>query len=1001
MKKHICKNILQILICVFVFIILFSNFKVNATDTNLAETRTYTVRQTNTFFTSSAGYSVQATVMVPDAGTLDVQDMPLVVMCHGYTGNKNGDDNHFITLGSTLAKNGITAITIDFPGCGASSADDSQYTLTNMYADIDAAIDYMINNYSINTSQIGLVGHSMGGRVASLYTQNGSHSVQALALWAPANGDGTNGLEFLEGNNFGFNYSQEFVNQMNSSHPNSALSSFSGSIYLAIDGVDASGEGIISSNTMNETANAVRSAGGTVETDLYRNTNHNFNDSVGNGGQVVTETANFISNTFLGRDIASDTEGGLLTNTEEIPTVTIEDIIFNRVPILDVNFFSDTAGGETVNSGSPVDIIRNSVATWYVAFRNLAIVSLAVIIIYAGIRMAISTIPQAKAKYKTMLIGWVQAIVIVLVIHMIMIVVLNLNSSLIATLQDALDSRMATIGWTAEDAIEGTIYETIRTRAYAIAFGVAIPATIMYVALFIIKIRFLWVYLKRLFTIVILIIIAPFIGAKYAIDATTGKKGTSFSSWLFDFTFNVLIQAVHAVVYTVLISSAISFAFDSIVGYIIALIMLNFILSADEIFRNIFEFDKRSSLTKDTAKQEGYKEIMEDFAGAVFAGQVVKGAWGFAKGVGRTATGAGKTVYNEVTRGFEEVEDNVNNFLDSIDRKIENAVSASSTTGSPKSLDDIRGNIANIIHYQAQIRRLSRKKGTVGVKARHLKNAINSNRKKRYTANFKLVKNTLVGVGSVILAIPLTVVNTTSGAAMMTKGILTLKKTTGKKHYKKGKDGKIIKQSDAEYKQEKYTSKRDKQYSAVTLLQSISDQEDEITDKFAVLRRDTSIPTDNIDEFKKMQNIILVEASGTIIDTIIKEYIEDNHIKSIDNSSINGIIDEVADKLGIDVTGDNATKNIIGSRAKSKVIFMNEKKRAKEAEKGKEIEPDKVKYTNDDVIQIIQESISETRVEKKFTDVSKDLFTLDRTIKQYKKKAKTTYREANRFLENL
>ena len=700
---------------------------------------------------------------------------------------------------------------------------------------------------------------------------------------------------------------------------------------------------------------------------------------------------------FYGKNIATDSE-----ETKNIVTVTIEDIIFNKVPILDVNFFSNTAGGKTINPQSPVDIIRKSIVTWYVAFRNLAIMSLAIIIIYIGIRMALSTIPKAKAKYKTMLIAWVQAIVIVFVVHMLMLIILNLNSSLVNIFQRALDSNMNQIGWNAEEAIEGSIYETIRTRAYALAISVSIPATIMYVALFIIKLRFLWVYLKRLITIIILFIIAPFIGAKYAIDAATGKKGKSFSGWLFDFAFNVLIQAVHAVVYTVLISSIISFAFDSIAGYIIALIMLNFILSADEIFRNIFEFDKRSSLSKETAKQESYKELMEDFAGAVFAGQAIKGAWGIAKGAGAIAFGAGKTVYNEATRNFDNIEGDVHKVLDKIDKKILDSIPASKTTGKPQNIDDVLGSVANIVHYQAQIRRLARKKGLAGVKARKIKNSINSNRKKRYVANFKLVKNTIVGVGTLILSVPLTVANTKAGTAMFTKSILTLKKLKGKKHFKKAKDGKIIKQSDAEYKEEKYIKKRDKLYSTVDLLHSIDEQEKDITNKFIGFKNDNNVSNDDINQFKKMQNIILLQASGTIIDKIIKNYIKDNHIKSIDNSSINAIIDEVTNRLGIDVTKDNTTRSIIGSRAKSKVIFMNEKKREEEKDlKKKENETDKIKYTNDEVIQIMQESISEATIDKRFSHISKDLFELDNNIKKFEKKAKTKYRGANKFLEGL
>ena len=110
---------------------------------------------------------------------------------------------------------------------------------------------------------------------------------------------------------------------------------------------------------------------------------------------------------------------------------------------------------------------------------------------------------------------------------------------------------------------------------------------------------------------------------------------------------------MHGIIYIVLISTVVNLAFSSIAGYIIALVVLNFIVSADEIFRNIFEFDKRSSLSSQTAEQrKARKEFLETFEGAVFAGTAVKAAWGFAKGVGGMAVGAGKTVYKEIKRKF-------------------------------------------------------------------------------------------------------------------------------------------------------------------------------------------------------------------------------------------------------------------------------------------------------------------------------------------------------------
>ena len=143
-----------------------------------------------------------------------------------------------------------------------------------------------------------------------------------------------------------------------------------------------------------------------------------------------------------------------------------------------------------------------------------------------------------------------------------------------------------------------------------------------------------------------------------------------------------------------------------------------------------------------------------------------------------------------------------------------------------------------------------------------------------------------------------------------------------------------------------------------------------------------------------MQNILLLEASKTRIDTIINDYLDQNKISSIDNSAINDIIDEVADGLNIDIKGDNASKSIIASRAKSKIIFMAEKQRQKDPNK-------EVKFTNDDIVQAIQESATETQIDKEYRGLSKDLFNLDKKINDFEKKAKTKYRGANKFLENL
>ena len=202
----------------------------------------------------------------------------------------------------------------------------------------------------------------------------------------------------------------------------------------------------------------------------------------------------------------------------------IEDIIYNRIPLLDVNVFTDTPGGQTVPDDSIVAILRNIVATWYISFRNLATIALALILLYIGIRIAISTIPEKTGQYKSALISWVISLALLWFIHYFLIIVLNINDYLVSLFEGS-------------NTEENTIYETIRTRAWDPRMYIGIPATIMFLVLIVYFYRFLWVYIKRYFAVMILIIIAPFICAKYAYYFTSLKLQRRLFSTIMCATF--------------------------------------------------------------------------------------------------------------------------------------------------------------------------------------------------------------------------------------------------------------------------------------------------------------------------------------------------------------------------------------------------------------------------------------------------------------------------------
>lgn len=662
---------------------------------------------------------------------------------------------------------------------------------------------------------------------------------------------------------------------------------------------------------------------------------------------------------------------------------TIEDIIFNKVPILDANFFSNKAGGQDVNEGSVVYKLRQTIATWYVSFRNLVIMILAVALIYTGIRMAISVIPSNKAKYKKMLFGWLQAIVIVLTIHYIMFLAINVNEIIVNTAEESQVKISIEKGWEEE-----SIYDTIRTRAYDARFSIGMPAMVMYAVLVIIWIRFIWVYIKRTFTIMILVVVAPFIGAKYAIDSTKGKKGTSVSSWIYDFTMNILIQSVHAIVYVALSSTALNLSSQSISGFIVALVLLNFMLQADQIFRNIFNFNK-SKLAAETAKQEERNDILKNFAGISFMGQMAKGGVGLIKGVGAVATGWGKSGYKLITK-IPGVEDGIEGVLNEKDRYIEKIANPDRN---PK--EGILKDIQNAIYYDAKIRRLSRAKGSWGIKARKIRDKQKANRNKRYKSNYKFIKSAITGTGSIILAIPMTVVNLQAGVALFSKGVKDLGSAPKQKDYDQKRNIANMWKKIPGYKtyygskkaKEKYIKKRDKIYKSIRQLEEIDQKQKDIRKKFEDFRN-SGATEEEINIFKETATVVALEANSEKLISTINRYIRNNDIDTIDNFSINDIIDEVVNELGDNIQLDDTSKLQVKSDALRRSAKNDD---INSADGGSA----KI------VANIIKNSIINETINNSLQDLAKDIVSLENKINEAESTAKTNYIHVNKFLENL
>lgn len=144
---------------------------------------------------SSRGAAIPATFVHPVSAV--GPDVPLVVMAHGHGGTRD-EAGGFTRVAQALADDGIASIRVDFPGCGDSTEPFTANTVTNMLADIRASRDFALRHARIDASRVGILGYSMGGRLAVLATRNEHYS--AVALWAPAATDGIESMvDFLGG----------------------------------------------------------------------------------------------------------------------------------------------------------------------------------------------------------------------------------------------------------------------------------------------------------------------------------------------------------------------------------------------------------------------------------------------------------------------------------------------------------------------------------------------------------------------------------------------------------------------------------------------------------------------------------------------------------------------------------------------------------------------------------------------------------------------------------
>ena len=268
------------------------------------------------------------------------------------------------------------------------------------------------------------------------------------------------------------------------------------------------------------------------------------------------------------------------TNVDEF---TIEKTVFNEIELFNVDYFNF----KTDNSA--LKILRPSIAKWYYLNRLIAMAVNLLILIYVGIRMALSTISSDKAKYKKMLIAWVESMILLFVMHYILIFIMKLGNLFTDTFKNIKDSLISGGDTNFEETCMDTIYGPMLEASgwsftlYSVVFWFLVS----------IQLKFYFTYFKRLITVGFLIIVSPLVTVTYPIDKIGDGKAQAFTVMMTEFTMNVFIQPIHALIYMIFMLMAGEIAKYSI---LIAMIFLFFLTKVEKIILQMFELRNVVSL---------------------------------------------------------------------------------------------------------------------------------------------------------------------------------------------------------------------------------------------------------------------------------------------------------------------------------------------------------------------------------------------------------------------
>lgn len=247
--------------------------------------------------------------------------------------------------------------------------------------------------------------------------------------------------------------------------------------------------------------------------------------------------------------------------------------------------------------------IQGVIGSLYNALRYMVAAIYVVILVYLGIRMILSSIGKQKAHYKDLLKYWLTGLLLLFAFHWVMAFAIWTSDTFTKMFADVGVAQVNAVASSLDatnivgmegtpDSVTDAIVAIICKDGGSNLFSLlTYPLRGIYlIALLCFGIFISLTYIKRLFTIALLLVLFPLVVLSYVFDKIGDRRAQTFGIWLKEFMTNVFVQPIHAFLLMIIsFLLSLNIVTTPIIGPIIALLLLGLLPVGEKQIKQLFQ----------------------------------------------------------------------------------------------------------------------------------------------------------------------------------------------------------------------------------------------------------------------------------------------------------------------------------------------------------------------------------------------------------------------------